>query len=100
MAATSVPGIAKAYVNQTQSKESGAEMKLGVASYTLREFSREQALEMTLRCGVNRITFKSMHLPLESDQETINNAIAQCKEKGLLLYGGGVIAIRTKVVAV
>lgn len=73
-----------------------ADLKLGVASYTLKEFTREEALDMTLRCGLNRITFKSMHLPLDSDTETIRKAVALCKEKGVELYGAGVIYMKTK----
>ncbi len=72
------------------------DLKLGVASYTLREFSTEQALDMTLRCGLNRITFKSMHLPLESDRETIKNTVALCTKKGVDFYGAGVIYMKTK----
>jgi inosose dehydratase len=41
--------------------------KLGVASYTLRKFSTEEALDMTVRCGVNRIAFKDFHLPLNAE---------------------------------
>jgi sugar phosphate isomerase/epimerase len=70
--------------------------KLGVASYTLRKFSTEQALDMTLRCGVNRITFKSMHLPLDASDETIKNTVALCKQKGVQLYGCGVVTMKTK----
>lgn len=69
---------------------------LGVASYTLRKFSTEQALEMTLRCGVDRITFKNMHLPLESDDKTILETVGLCKEKGVKLYGCGVLTMKTK----
>lgn len=70
--------------------------KLGVASYTLRKFSTEQALDMTLRCGVNRITFKSMHLSLDASDQTIKNTVALCKQKGVQLYGCGVVTMKTK----
>lgn len=72
------------------------DLKLGVASYTLREFTTEEALDMTLRCGLNRITFKSMHLPLDSSPKTIKNTVALCKEKGVDFYGAGVIYMKTK----
>ena len=99
LAAASVPGITGASVSQSVSQKSDFKFKLGVASYTLRNFSQEQALDMTLRCGVNRITFKSMHLPLDSDKETIKKAVTLCKEKGVTLYGGGVIYMKTKAEA-
>lgn len=96
MAAVSIPRLADASLVPARKKKSAADIKLGVASYSLRKFTQEQALDMTLRCGVNRITFKSMHLPLDSDKETINAALASCKEKGIDLYGAGVITMRTK----
>jgi sugar phosphate isomerase/epimerase len=96
IAAVSVPGMVNATSTASVSSKSEFKFNLGVASYTLREFTQVQALDMTLRCGVNRITFKSMHLPLNSDKETIQNAVALCKQKGVALYGGGVIYMKTK----
>lgn len=96
IAAATVPGLATASVSQSETSKSEFGFQLGVASYSLREFSQEQALDMTLRCGVNQITFKSMHLPLDSNKETIQKAVALCKQKGVNLYGGGVIYMKTK----
>jgi inosose dehydratase len=96
IAAATVPGLASATVSQSESSKSAFSFQLGVASYSFREFSQEQALDMTLRCGINRISFKSMHLPLDSNTETIKKAVALCKEKGITLYGGGVIYMKTK----
>jgi inosose dehydratase len=107
VAAAGLPGLAHAAENAlgSQAKASplqkGADthVKLGVASYTLREFSTTQALDMTLRCGVDRITFKDMHLPLDSGQESIKKTLELCKKKGVTLYGAGVITIRTREAA-
>ena len=96
VAAVAAPGLANAAVSKSEKKSSKIDFKLGVASYSLRNFSQEEALDMTLRCGMKRICFKSMHLPLDSDKETINKAVALCKEKGVTLYGGGVIYMKTK----
>jgi sugar phosphate isomerase/epimerase len=96
IAAATVPGLATASVSRSESSKSEFGFQLGVASYSLREFSQEQAIDMTLRCGVNQITFKSMHLPLDSDMETIKKAVALCKQKGVNLYGGGVIYMKSK----
>lgn len=96
IAAASIPGLATASVSSSVASKSTFGFQLGVASYSLRSFSQEEALDMTLRCGVNRITFKSMHLPLDSDKETIKNAVELCKQKGVTLYGGGVIYMKTK----
>lgn len=94
--AVTLPEMVKASGLKGTSDPVEVDLKLGVASYTLREFSMEEALDMTLRCGVDRITFKSMHLPLDSDKETIEKAVALCKQKGVELYGAGVIYMKTK----
>jgi sugar phosphate isomerase/epimerase len=95
-AMATLPRLTTAVSSQSKSLKSSFSFHLGVASYTLREFSQEEALDMTLRCGVNRITFKSMHLPLDSDKATIQKAVALCNQKGVTLYGGGVIYMKTK----
>ena len=95
VAAIGVPQIVQAATNVDR-KKSKPDVQLGVASYTLRKFSMEEALDMTKRCGLNRITFKSMHLPLDSSKEAIVKAVALCKEKGVELYGGGVIYMKSK----
>lgn len=95
IAAASVPGLAPASVMQNETPKTFG-FQLGVASYSLRSFPLEQALDMTLRCGIDRIAFKSMHLPLDSDKATIQKAVELCKQKGIALYGGGVIYMKTK----
>lgn len=64
---------------------------LGLASYTLREFSLEQAIEMTGRVGLEKIVLKSVHVPLESPEEAILAAAAKVRAAGLDLYGCGVV---------
>uniref|UniRef100_UPI0032162369 sugar phosphate isomerase/epimerase family protein n=1 Tax=uncultured Draconibacterium sp. TaxID=1573823 RepID=UPI0032162369 len=96
IAAAAVPGIAQAAGKKAEDNKSKFKFNLGVASYTLRNFTTEQALDMTLRCGVNHITFKSMHLPLESDKPAIQETLSLCKSKDVDLYGAGVIYMKTK----
>jgi sugar phosphate isomerase/epimerase len=64
---------------------------LGMASYTLRKFDRAEALKMTQRAGLEKICFKSFHLPMGATDEECAAAAEQCDEMGLDLYGGGVI---------
>ena len=96
LAATALPGLANAAGSSSAGKKNKFDFELGVASYSLRKFDREQALDMTARCGVDRICFKSMHLPLDSSKAEIKKAVADCKEKGVALYGGGVIYMKSK----
>lgn len=96
VAAVAVPSFAKASAKKAEDKTCKFDFKFGVASYTLRKFSTEEALDMIVRCGVNRTTFKSMHLPLDADKATIDKTLALCKAKGVTLYGAGVVYMKTK----
>ena len=96
LAAASVSGLVSASVMPAEKKAGDFDFKLGVASYSCRKFSLEQALDMTARCGIDQISLKSMHLPLDADKATIQKDIALCKEKGINPYGAGVIYMRSK----
>ena len=69
----------------------GPSVKLGVASYSLRNFSREQAIDMTRSVGVKYINFKSMHLPYDASAAEFALARQQLAAAGLELVGGGMI---------
>jgi len=94
--AAAAPSLATAAFNPSNSLKANLGFTLGVASYSLRSFPTEEALDMTLRCGIDRITFKSMHLPLDADKQAIEKTVALCKTKGITLYGGGVIYMKTR----
>src|SRR5256714_11132207 len=70
-------------------------LKLGVASYSLRNFSREQAIEMTKSLGVRYINFKSVHLAYDASPAEIAKARAELAAAGLELVGGGMITFET-----
>ena len=96
MAAAALPHWSEASGTATVGQKKAFGFQLGVASYSLRKFSQEEALDMTARCGVGRICFKSMHLPLDSNQAAIQDGLDLCQKKGITLYGGGVIYMRSK----
>lgn len=87
---TPAGGIAQA----APASSAGSPIKLGMASYTLRKFSLDQALAMTKQVGLEHIALKSMHLPLDSGPQHIKDVVAKVKDAGLELYGGGVIYMR------
>ena len=66
-------------------------LKLGMASYSFREFDLDETLSMTKRLGLSRICFKSFHLPLESTESEIMAVSKKVKDSGLELYGCGVV---------
>src|SRR6185437_15437071 len=70
-------------------------IKLGVASYSLRNFPRQQALDMTKSLGVRYINFKSVHLAYEATPEEFAKARADLAAAGLELVGGGMITFET-----
>lgn len=70
--------------------------RLGMASYTFRAFGLEETLIFTKQLGLERISFKSVHLPLDSTTEAIQAAIAKVKTAGLDPYAGGVIYMKNE----
>jgi sugar phosphate isomerase/epimerase len=71
-------------------------LTLAMASYTLREFSLDDALAMTARLGLDAICLKSFHLALDATPDQIAAAVAKSKEAGVLIYGGGVIGMKNE----
>ncbi len=68
-------------------------LKMGVASYSLRKFTLDQALAMTRELGLKYICLKDMHLPLKTSEEERHAAHDKVAAAGLQLLGGGVITI-------
>jgi sugar phosphate isomerase/epimerase len=66
------------------------ELKLGVASYSFREFSRKIAILGTQKLA-KYINYKDVHLPLTSTPAEIKKAIADTEKAGLKIVGGGTI---------
>ena len=67
------------------------DLKLGVASYSLREFSRNLAIRMTRQLGVEYINIKEFHLPYRATPEERARGRAQFEAAGLKITGGGTI---------
>ena len=66
-------------------------VKLGVASYSLRNFSRAKAIEMTRTLGTRYINLKSVHLPYDASPAEIAEARREITAAGLEIVGGGMI---------
>jgi sugar phosphate isomerase/epimerase len=66
-------------------------LSLGLASYTTRNFTLTQTIEVTKRLDLKKITLKDIHLPLKSTNEEITKAVAEIKAAGIDLYGVGVV---------
>jgi sugar phosphate isomerase/epimerase len=72
-----------------------AGLKLGVASYSLRNFPRAQAIQMTKALGARFINFKSVHLPYDASPAEFAAARQEVAAAGLEIVGGGMITFET-----
>ena len=71
-------------------------LKLGIASYSLRQFNLDQVIAMTKQAGVKNLCLKDMHLPLKSTTAERQAAHRKIADAGLVLLGGGVIYLTNK----
>jgi len=69
---------------------------LGVASYTFRAFTLDQAIDMTRRLGIKKLTLKDMHLPLTSTDHQIKAALGKMGAGGVELSSCGVVYMKTE----
>jgi sugar phosphate isomerase/epimerase len=69
------------------------QLKLGVASYSLREFPLDRALEMAKALGVKYMTFKDVHIPRTDPPETTKALRAKIEAAGFTIMGGGTITL-------
>jgi sugar phosphate isomerase/epimerase len=70
------------------------ELKLGVASYSFREFGRKIAIQGTAKLA-KYINYKDVHLPQTLSPADIKKAVAETEKAGLKIVGGGTIYFRT-----
>jgi len=70
-----------------------ASFKLGVASYSLREFSRKHAISILKQLGVTNVNIKEFHLPYRASKEDLLRGRAEFDKAGLTVLGGGTIGL-------
>ncbi len=66
-------------------------LRLGVASYSLRNFPRPQAIAMLRALGVSRVNIKSVHLGYEASTQELADARGEFAAASLEVVGGGTI---------
>jgi inosose dehydratase len=89
----SVPARARAAVTKKPGDPFRG-LKVGITTYTLRNFKLPEALEMTKKAGVHYISLKEVHLPLKSTTEERKAVSKEVADSGLKLMGGGVIYLK------
>lgn len=93
---TSTAGFASMSGRAARQTKRDVDLKVGLASYTLRKFNLDEVISISKRLGLHSIALKSMHMPLESSAEEIRQLADKVKGAGLNLYGAGVIYMKTK----
>jgi sugar phosphate isomerase/epimerase len=94
-AAFGTPNVLSAAVPRQASHDASAVapdvLKLGVASYSLRNFPRDKMIEMVKALRTPYVNLKSFHLPYELSPADIAAARQEIVSAGLQIVGGGTI---------
>jgi sugar phosphate isomerase/epimerase len=89
-AAIGLPAVAEQSVPIPPSPDDGS-VRLGVASYSLRNFPRDKAIAMTKALRAQYINFKSVHLAYDATPAELAAARQEVEAAGLRIVGGGTI---------
>ncbi len=85
MAACGLTAGSKAAVAQSTPDR----LKLGVASYSLRKFSRIDAIAMIQQLHTRYVNIKEFHLPIRSTPDEVIAGRKEFEAAGLIILGGG-----------
>src|SRR5207244_3802735 len=75
-------------------KGGSSRLKLGVATYSLRKFSRPDAISMLKQLGVRYLSVKEFHLPYADALEALARGRSEFDNAGLDIVSGGVVVTR------
>ncbi len=67
----------------------GVDFKIGICSYTFREFQRKMAIEMMKQLDVGFASIKDFHLAYSLSPADVAKAAAEFKKAGLTIMSGG-----------
>ncbi len=67
------------------------DIKLGIASYSFREFGRRLCIKYTKELGITLLTIKEFHALYRSTPQELNSAKNDFAKGGLTLTGGGTV---------
>jgi sugar phosphate isomerase/epimerase len=70
--------------------------ELGIASYTFRAFTLDQAIAMTARLRIRRITLKDMHLPMTVTADEMKSVRERLQAAGIQLSSCGVVYMKSE----
>ncbi len=73
-----------------------AMLQMGIAGYTFQNYTIEQSIAIMQRVGVNYLSIKDFHLPLDSTPEKIASVVGQFRAANITIYAVGVIYMKTE----
>ena len=92
-------GVTSAYGSKSfflEEEEGKNLFTLGMAGYTFREFTVEQAVEMMNKVQIKNISVKDFHMPYDSTQDQISSVISKFRSGGINVYGVGVVYMKNE----
>lgn len=89
-AALVAPGAASA-----APRKGGHQLKLGLASYSMRKQTLDQVIELCKQAKVTHLTLKEMHLPLKATAAELQAARDKLAAGGIQLAGVGVLYMKS-----
>jgi sugar phosphate isomerase/epimerase len=96
MAAVTVPALDGRPNARAARAAAGRTLKIGIASYSMRKFTLDQALDMARTIGVKHMTFKDVHIPRTDPPEAIVAARRKIEAAGITIMGGGTITMKNE----
>jgi sugar phosphate isomerase/epimerase len=97
---TAVRRVADAEPLTPPATDRAAPLKLGVASYSMRNFPLDKALDMAKTLGVKYMTFKDVHIPRTDPPEATRALRSKIEAAGITIMGGGTITIQNDPVQI
>lgn len=96
LAALGAAGLAlpaRAVAGRSAGPDGAASLRLGVASYSLRAFDRDRAIDMIRALRTPYVNIKSFHLPYELSPDELAEGRRAFEDAGLQIVGGGTITM-------
>lgn len=87
-------GVSRAGMAASRPARPSTAIRLGVATYSLRELSRADAIAAVRALRAKYVNIKSFHLPYESTPEQLAAGRRAFEDAGLTIDGGGVITLQ------
>ena len=74
----------------------GSIMPLGIAGYTFNKFDVAKSISMMKRLGVQYLSLKDVHLPINSSDDKIRAVLNEFSSASINIYAVGVIYMKTR----